>query len=88
LEMVQNIVANSSKILIDIAVGITQHCKSFSFQIGVTFFIGDDTEPLIVLRAVKFNDKMKVGNVEIDDIRSDYFLPMDCYRKRFEKIIP
>lgn len=84
----QNIRANSVKILVNIPICISQNSDSLPVQIFVTFLIIRLAVGRIMLTSVNFDGYLCLGAIEIDDIPSDDFLLVDCYREIFQKIIP
>ena len=70
-----NIFANALKVFVDFIIGDANHCKSVFFQKIRPLSIFLHIIILIVLRTVKFNNKLSLSAVKIRYIFSEHLLP-------------
>ena len=88
MQVHQNVIADILKMLIDIAIGISQHGKTLLIQKAIPVPVIREAVRLEMLRSVKLDDQTRRINAEINDIGSNYKLPLHRYVQSLEKIIP
>ena len=86
--MVQNIFTNGRKLLVYFSIGIASNYYPLRLQITVSFRICRRTLLFIVLRAVKLYRKMRFCDIEIQNIVTEYFLPVNRIWKSPQKVKP
>ena len=84
----QNILAHTIKVRIYIIIRISQNSEIHIIQIFITLRIRSKSFFFKVLSSVNLNHKFCRSTIEINNVRSDNFLPMYGNRKCFQKIIP
>ena len=69
--------------MIDVSVGITQYTQTERAQIVVSYRIGAFPFGFVMLRTVQFNYEPGRKTIEINDVGTDRFLPINCNRQSF-----
>ena len=87
-KMVPDILTDSFKIAVYFLIRIAQDRKPAALKKIVSLCIRTQAFRIIMLRSIQFNDDTLICAIEIDDIFSNYLLPIYCKRKCFQKIIP
>ena len=86
--MGQDIGANALEIAVHIGIGLSENCQSLLTQIlvpgGISLLAGE----VIMLRTVKLDNQLLLGDIKIDNISADDFLAMDGERKCFQEVVP
>ena len=81
--MTVNLFADGTKAFVDVDIGKMQSRYSEFSEIVVSFCIVKLCVWFIVLRTVKLDDQMRLGTIEIGDIRTDHFLSVKGEGQRF-----
>jgi len=72
----ENIFAHIPELLIDFPIGVAQHTQAETVQKSVPFSVLYEHIRVKMLRTVKFDDQLRSGTIEINDIRADHLLPI------------
>ena len=86
--MIHNIFADTAKIPIHLSIGIPQNTQPQRTELRITLGICQLASSIIMLRTIQFNDNFCAGNIEINNIFVNHFLPVNHHWKIFQKIIP
>ena len=86
--MIQNIPANSVKSRIDVNVLISQNIDTKIKKICIANSVGFDIFDKAVLFTVNFNYRLRLGDIEINNIISNALLSFYGNRQFFQKIVP
>lgn len=81
--MTVNLFADSTKAFVNVDIGKMQSRYSELSETVVSFCIVKLCVRFMVLRTVKLDDQMRLGTIEIGDIRTDHFLSVKSKGQRF-----
>ena len=76
------------KVLFHLPVRIAQNPAALCPKVIVAYLIFFPLCILTMLHAVHFNHCLRSSNIEIHNIRSNYFLTVNCLRQLLKKVIP
>ena len=83
-----DVLANAPEITADFVVWNTKNSQTVFGQKGGACFVFCQGSWLVVLRAIKFNDKLGFGAVKVSDMLTQYFLAGKTNGVFLQKIIP
>ena len=86
--MLQNILANSQKAVLNVLVAVSQHSIPKFGKLKISLFICLAVFGESVLSSVDLDHKSCACDIEIDDMVTDVLLTIDGDGEPFQKIIP